>query len=643
MSIEELSASPQSLDQSRPSENMASPKVDDSQDRPIVTPNENDVLCGRGGSINSHKGNEQFREFVEKRKRVYLTARFKREKRLIASSIVSEIRAMNPPGRFLARKGNKDTGFWYDIGDEKARDKASQALRENAPSIRAEIETEIHEQRAEMQRHETEDNAESAPPCEVSTQAHPYFQHPAPPLHHPSYQAYWDWYHHHYGYPPTVQPPSHYPPPPIPAALAPAIPSVASSQPQPHAPHPAYWGHSVIPAAHERTVEEFKDDRGLDLVMSQEEEDHRLAQQLQQEEKVALYESRRERYKHSLARRSNAHLGTAARSPAPAVSHVRRPPPTASMSAPYERMEPAGLFQQEDHDFRVALALQENEREEAMRSRSTKTSRSMAFPQFNRSPGIFSDQSLSESFMAWINNDSKRKAEPRRSVQFEEDDTMGSHFSQSVGTLQGEPSSASVDRPLQPQSQQNRGLLFQAAKGIIGWDSNHQDLPTSGTQYHLQEDMETEGLEVQLRDPHEETTMPPPDPRVQTEWSSRSIHSWIPDHFHTNWAPGDRDHSLSGHLVGISPSASLEMETSANAASIGGGSLCQLFERDESLQRALRSMPSWEHGIRSKSPTSFHDHSDKSTQIRVRELKLFRAPPAPPIQPSTSVDMDWDG
>ena len=58
MSIEELSASPQSLDQSRPSENMASPQVDDSQDRPIVTPNENDVLCGRGGSINSHKVRE---------------------------------------------------------------------------------------------------------------------------------------------------------------------------------------------------------------------------------------------------------------------------------------------------------------------------------------------------------------------------------------------------------------------------------------------------------------------------------------------------------------------------------------------------------------------------------------------------------
>lgn len=117
----------------------SAPSNDDDR---IDVPLENDVLCGRGGSINSHKGNEQFRCLVEKRKRVYLTARFKREKRLIASSIVTEIRGMNPPGRFLARKGDKDSGYWYDIGDEKARDKTSQALRENAPSIRAEIEVE---------------------------------------------------------------------------------------------------------------------------------------------------------------------------------------------------------------------------------------------------------------------------------------------------------------------------------------------------------------------------------------------------------------------------------------------------------------------------------------------------------------------
>mmetsp|Transcript_4718 Transcript_4718/g.13337 ORF Transcript_4718/g.13337 Transcript_4718/m.13337 type:complete len:750 (+) Transcript_4718:518-2767(+) len=103
-------------------------------------PNDSDVLCGRGGTINTHPGNAKYRQLVEQRKRVYLTARFKREKRLISESIIKEIRNQNPPGRFL----NRDTkdGDWYDIGDIKAREKTSQALRENLPKLRKELEAE---------------------------------------------------------------------------------------------------------------------------------------------------------------------------------------------------------------------------------------------------------------------------------------------------------------------------------------------------------------------------------------------------------------------------------------------------------------------------------------------------------------------
>jgi hypothetical protein len=80
------------------------------------SPNKNDVLCGRGGTINSHIGNEQYRSIVESKKRVYLTARFKREKRLIATSIVDQILKMDPPGRFLQK--DADTQTWFDIGRE---------------------------------------------------------------------------------------------------------------------------------------------------------------------------------------------------------------------------------------------------------------------------------------------------------------------------------------------------------------------------------------------------------------------------------------------------------------------------------------------------------------------------------------------
>lgn len=104
----------------------------------ILKPEVNDVLCGRGGSINTHPGNEKFRKLIEKNKRVYLTARFKKDKRLITDSVIEDISSRG--GRFL----NKDTksGLWFEVSEEKARDKTSQALRENAPKYREAIERE---------------------------------------------------------------------------------------------------------------------------------------------------------------------------------------------------------------------------------------------------------------------------------------------------------------------------------------------------------------------------------------------------------------------------------------------------------------------------------------------------------------------
>jgi len=58
----------------------------------------------------------------------------KRDKPVIARRIVEAVRQQTPPGRFLS-KDNK-SGTWSDIGDGKAREKTSQALREGAPVIR---------------------------------------------------------------------------------------------------------------------------------------------------------------------------------------------------------------------------------------------------------------------------------------------------------------------------------------------------------------------------------------------------------------------------------------------------------------------------------------------------------------------------
>merc|ERR1712176_198014 len=74
------------------------------------------------------------------------------EKRLIVDSIIESIQTLNPPGRFLAR--DMKSGLWMDAGIAKARDKTSQALRENAPSIRKEIEVESDKIRARREQEE---------------------------------------------------------------------------------------------------------------------------------------------------------------------------------------------------------------------------------------------------------------------------------------------------------------------------------------------------------------------------------------------------------------------------------------------------------------------------------------------------------
>lgn len=140
-----------------------------------LEPHDNDVLSGRGGSINVHPGNEKFRRLVEQRKRVYLSSRFKLEKRLVASSIVSDIRNQDPPGRFLSWNGR--VGVWCEIGDKKARDKTCQALRERGPTIRAEMEAEKAARREEETRRriQKEEEADAAAAAAEAHYKHQYY------------------------------------------------------------------------------------------------------------------------------------------------------------------------------------------------------------------------------------------------------------------------------------------------------------------------------------------------------------------------------------------------------------------------------------------------------------------------------------
>lgn len=86
---------------------------------------DNDVLCGRGGGTNSQMGNRRYRALVRDFQPTYLMAR-RREKPLMARSVVLIVRRRG--GRFLRR--DDSDGRLYEVGDEKAEAKTSQALRE---------------------------------------------------------------------------------------------------------------------------------------------------------------------------------------------------------------------------------------------------------------------------------------------------------------------------------------------------------------------------------------------------------------------------------------------------------------------------------------------------------------------------------
>lgn len=76
-----------------------------------------------------NRGNKRFRDIVALHRPDYVRAP-KIQKPSVARVIVRAIRNGDPPGRFL--KKDEKTGKWYDVGDKKAAEKTSQALREKS-------------------------------------------------------------------------------------------------------------------------------------------------------------------------------------------------------------------------------------------------------------------------------------------------------------------------------------------------------------------------------------------------------------------------------------------------------------------------------------------------------------------------------
>lgn len=85
---------------------------------------EHDVLLGRGSGVTRHEGNKKYRSLIVRSQYDYVLAT-RSEKTAMARRIVADIRKHN--GRFLKQD---DSGTWFDVGNKKAVEKTSQALRE---------------------------------------------------------------------------------------------------------------------------------------------------------------------------------------------------------------------------------------------------------------------------------------------------------------------------------------------------------------------------------------------------------------------------------------------------------------------------------------------------------------------------------
>lgn len=577
----------------------------------VKEPTDSDVLCGRGGSINSHPGNERFRTLVEKRKRIYLTARFKREKRLIASSIVSEIRALNPSGRFLSRDAK--TGKWKDIGDEKARDKTSQALRENAPSIRAEIETEINEQRAEMMMREEE--------ARVATQSHHHPHAPPPPAHHhhhpgatgsASYYGSQGWgYHSYYGYthpsmpPPPPPPHAHgYPPPPPPPpsshgyaphwGAAPPPPHAhaqhytQAQQPSPPPPPPSSPPKSVLEATAE-SIRSWIPKATLSFgggISTQHSNDDNRSRSTAGSNKPIVYvhhdaESKKRRMVkfRDDAKHSRRHTSTSSRR---SVSSLGTNSLVDGMLEPLDHRE---------HDL--------DDDDDAMEPHA-------------HSHETDEDDEHTMSLMTQISN----------------------HILTSIGSWDASAIVCGHDS--------THGAAEDRLNFFRGSSSGHTDAAQDALGDYADDDMavEWEGQEVQLVDPTEESTagqssparMPPPTER-RPENTTSSIGLSSLGSCHSGWLLADQlgsaaslfsrndnhqNTSAANHYSTNGSHHSMTMDYhSAGGGSLGGNSLTRVFENetlDEPFfasgssphmsHRALNQMPSWERSVRSRSPLS---------------------------------------
>ena len=91
-------------------------------------PSDWDVLCGRGKDCYNWSGNQRFRRTIEHCLKDYQQAGTKLKKSRIVVNVVEFVRMNNPNGGGFVREIG---GQWYEIGDEAAREKVGQTIRDS--------------------------------------------------------------------------------------------------------------------------------------------------------------------------------------------------------------------------------------------------------------------------------------------------------------------------------------------------------------------------------------------------------------------------------------------------------------------------------------------------------------------------------
>lgn len=99
---------------------------------PEYKPSAYDVICGRGKGSYNKPGNKKFRAIVRRHVPAYLAAPTKFDKSSVLIEIIEKVKAQDG-GKAMFVSSKK--GRWYEIPEEKTREKVGHCLRETIAAL----------------------------------------------------------------------------------------------------------------------------------------------------------------------------------------------------------------------------------------------------------------------------------------------------------------------------------------------------------------------------------------------------------------------------------------------------------------------------------------------------------------------------